>query len=162
MKRLQFMRLLGVLLCLGLSQSHARLMSVLSYQQLFDRSDMVVIAMPVSRTADTGEETALPNIYKQDSDGTHHPVRAIGVETRFRVCLVLKGGKGIKEFVLHHYRQESHVSQINGPTLVYFGPQDQSKYSYLMFLVREKDGRYAPTGGQTDPAYKSISQVPVD
>jgi len=162
MKRQQFLRLLVVLLCSGLSESHARIMPDLSYQQLFDRSDLVVIAMPVSKTADTGEKAALPNIYKQDPDGTQHPVRAIGAETSFRVCLVLKGGKGIKQFVLHHYREESQISEINGPGLVSFNPQDQSKYSYLMFLVREKDGRYAPTGGQTDPAYKSINQVPLD
>jgi hypothetical protein len=49
---------------------------------------------------------------------------------------------------------------MNGPGFVFFDPSDQ-KYSgdYLMFLIREPDGRYAPTGGQTDPNYLTISRL---
>ncbi|MGO9208984.1 MAG: hypothetical protein ACLPXM_15710 [Terriglobales bacterium] len=161
MSRQHFLRLLIIVLCLGLSESHARLISVLSYQQLFDRSDLVVIGVPVSKTADTKERSALPNIVRQDPDGTKHPITAIGVETSFRVCLVLKGDKDMRKLVLHHYREESQAGAISGPALVSFDPQDQG-YSYLMFLAREKDGRYAPTGGQTDPAFKSVSQLAFD
>jgi hypothetical protein len=163
MKRQQSLFILVLLLFSGLFQSHARLMSVLTYQQLFDRSDLVVIATPVSKTMDTAEKTSLPNVYLLEPEGTKHQVRATGVETSFHVCLVLKGSKDIKQLVLHHYRQDPpNKNVLNGPMLVSFDPQDQAKYSYIMFLVREEDGRYAPTGGQTDPAYKSVSQLPVD
>jgi hypothetical protein len=46
---------------------------------------------------------------------------------------------------------------------VFFDPSDPSKRnSCLLFLVREPDGRFAPTGGQTDPGYKAINPLPLD
>jgi hypothetical protein len=52
---------------------------------------------------------------------------------------------------------------MDGALLVFFDPADISKRSsYLLFLVRERDGRYAPTGGQTDPGHKAVLKVPQD
>ncbi|HSS96530.1 MAG TPA: hypothetical protein VLK33_05865, partial [Terriglobales bacterium] len=77
---------------------------------------------------------------------------------------VLKGDETIKKFTLHHYRQGNNGDvAMNGPLLVFFDPSDTSKRnSYLLFLVREPDGRFAPTGGQVDPGYKAINQLPHD
>jgi hypothetical protein len=54
-----------------------------------------------------------------------------------------------------------HEVVADGPMLVSFDPTDGSKRSsFLMFLTREKDGRYMPTGGQTDPGDGSVVPVP--
>ena len=139
-------------------------MTVLSYKELFEKSDLVVIATPKTKTTDTKECAYLPNIMRLDGNGNESRVGSIGVETVFAVAAVLKGEKTIKDFTLHHYREaQTGEGEMNGPSLVFFDPSDQShQKSYLLFLVRESDGRFAPTGGQTDPGYKAISQLPAE
>ena len=136
-------------------------MTVLSYKELFEKSDLVVIATPKSKTTDTKEQAYLPNIMRQDGNGNKSRVDSIGVETVFAVGAVLKGDQTIRRFTLHHYREaETGAGEMNGPLLVFFDPSDTSnRSSYLLFLVREPDGRYAPTGGQTDASYKSINRL---
>ncbi|HWB08700.1 MAG TPA: hypothetical protein VG826_05735 [Pirellulales bacterium] len=124
----------------------ARAVATWSYQKLFDESDIVVIATPTA-TSDTSEKS--PGL-----DGFGQPV--VGVETKFTVSAVLKGDKKTEAFVLHHYRDDGGLVP-NGPCLVSFDPE--KKRTYLLFLVREDDGRYAPTFGQVDPAVCGISVV---
>jgi hypothetical protein len=67
---------------------------------------------------------------------------------------VLKGDQALQQFTLHHYRETGGaLATVNGPMLVSFADPSDGKnlYSYLMFLVREADGRYAPTGGRLIP-----------
>lgn len=142
--------------CCTAPQSTGRKVQVLSYQDLLDRSDLVVIASPITRTADTEEQSFLPNIFQQDEHGNQKKVTAIGVETTFRVDAVLKGDKAVQKFVLHHYREASTLGSINGPYLVSFDPSSMPRSNWLLFLVREKDGRYAPADGQTDPGLRAI------
>ena len=153
-----------ILFCVTPKQSQARLVEVLTYQEMLAKSDLVVIATPKSKTTDTGERAFFPNIVQQDKDGRQSKVESVGVETIFVVSAVLKGDKTIKKFTLHHYREgKTSPVEINGPELVFFDPSDTSKRnSYLLFLVREPDGRFAPTGGQTDPGYKAINPLPFD
>jgi hypothetical protein len=140
-------------------QADGRFLEILTYQQLLDRSDLVVIASPASRTKDTGEESVLPNIRTSYPDGRTTPVTCYGVETYFTVSAVLKGDAGLHRFALRHCRAAGDAA--NGPNLVFFDPDDaNTKGSYLLFLVREHDGRYDPTGGQTDPGIKAISKLP--
>ena len=135
------------------SQSQARLMKVPRYQELLDKSDLVVIAVPKTKTTDTEERAFLPGIFPKD--------KYIGTETIFSVAAVLKGDRTIEHFTLHHYRAGNSI-EINGPSLVFFDQSDPARSGdYILFLVREADGRYAPTGGQTDPGYKVISKLPV-
>jgi hypothetical protein len=139
--------------------SQARLMAVLSYQELLDRSDLVVIARPRAITADTTERAFLLDIFRQDKDGKQSEIAAIGVETAFKIDAVLKGDKSVEQFVLHHYREANSPGvQVNGPFLVSFDPANPS--SYLLFLVRETDGRFAAAGGQTDPGFRAIGALP--
>lgn len=85
------------------------------------------------------------------------------METLFVVSVVLKGDPTIKQFTLHHYREAQPSKESDDPFLVRFDPSDLSKRSsYLLFLVREPDGRFAPVGGQTDPGMKAISPIPLD
>lgn len=138
----------------------ARRMLVLSYQQLLDQSDLVVVAIPTSKTADTVEEGFLPGIVRQDQNGDQSKIETIGVETVFKVAVVFKGDKTVRQFVLHHYRESEPCADLDAASLVSFDPTNLAqRSSYLMFLVREQDGRYAPTGGQTDLGYKSVSRV---
>jgi hypothetical protein len=121
----------------------ARLSDHWTEKEAFEKADLVVIGMAVS-TRDTNERSVL-------SDMTPN-VKVAGVETEFEVCLTVKGLKDVKKFRLHHYREQGEST--NGPMLVNI---PHGKHSpYLLFLVREKDGRYAPATGQTDPAVCSV------
>jgi hypothetical protein len=124
--------------------SMARPMRSASYEELMEKSDLVVIASPTA-VNDTKEERNLPDI---------SAVRVTGVETKFAVSVVFKGDKALKEFTLHHYRQTKEGAVPNGPLLAKFDPAHSR--SFLLFLVREADGRYAPVLGQTDPGFHSV------
>ena len=153
----------AVLYCVAPNQSQARKMVILSYQQMFEKSDVVVIATPKSKTTDTKEQAFLPNIWQQDKDGNQSKIKSIGVETVFAVSAVLKGDATVKQFTLHHYREAQISAELDGPYLVSFDPSDMTKRSsYLLFLVREPDGRFAPIGGQTDPGDKAIIRLPFE
>lgn len=60
-----------------------------------DRSDLVAIATPASKTVDTDEKSCLPNISWAGRDGESREVEAIGVVTAFKVSAILKGDKSI-------------------------------------------------------------------
>src|SRR5689334_4304386 len=111
--------------------AQARLMKSWSYQELYDQSDLVVIAKPIS-TQDTTEKATLPNIAPD--------VRVVGLSTEFDVSLVMKGDKSVKKTTLHHYRlADPKQLLINGPNLAAFDPRQPTRY--LLFLQREADGR---------------------
>jgi hypothetical protein len=137
--------------------SQARLKQFWSYETLTDKATVVVIATP-TKTEETSELAALPNIVTVRSDGTNEPVMGKGVETTFDVLTVLKGECNTNTFVLHHFKLARQEIVLNGPGLVSFDPRDKKRY--LMFLQREADGRYVAVSGQTDPddAIKEIVQ----
>lgn len=152
---------ISALLC---RPSQAREVAKLNYQKMFDASDLVVIATPTLKTADTKERTVLSDIMSNNAAGVSSAIRVMGVETHFRVSVILKGDKLVKRFVLHHYRETTPAGvEVNGPSLVSFDPSDPTnRRSWLLFLVRETDGRYAPTLGQTDPGYQAIHPLPYE
>jgi hypothetical protein len=126
-----------------------------SYDELFARSDFVVIAQPLRKTHDTAERSTLR--------GVTPPTPVIGVETQFQTALVLKGRKRDR-FTLHHYREPSlkvkpgfEAVTVDGPLLITFDATDRKRY--LLFLVRERDGRFAPTGGQQDVETISVQEL---
>jgi hypothetical protein len=125
----------------------ARGVRIWPYQELLDKSDLVVLATPTA-TNDTKEHIELPGFAGQ---------HVIGVETRFAVSAVLKGDKALRDFVFHHYRTPdgANVPNVpNGPAFVSFDPAEKPTFvqrTFILFLLREADGRYAPVVGQTDP-----------
>jgi hypothetical protein len=131
-----------------------------SYKDLFAKSDFVVIASPLTRPRDTSERMTLQRISP--------PVSVIGVGTEFKTLLVLKGSKR-QRFVLHHYRESRKPDPnkviLGGPDLLHFeGLKDSSgsvfsSKRYLLFLVREADGRFAPVSGQQDPRGISVQEL---
>jgi hypothetical protein len=133
--------------------AQARLMTPWSYQELYDKADLVIIAKPIS-TQDTAEKTTLPNIAPD--------VHVVGLSTEFEISVVMKGDKNLKKITLHHYRLADPNEQFdNGPNLVSFDlPKNQSiSTRFLLFLRLEKDGRYAPVSGRTDPALFSVLKL---
>src|SRR5512144_2939596 len=125
-------------LLVSTSFAPARAVRVWSHQELLDASDLAVIATPTASN-DTKEQIALPGFVGQ---------RVIGVETRFTVSGVLKGDKAIKDFGLHYYRPVPGAAIVaNGPTFVHFTVSEKPsspRRTYILFLHREADGRYAP------------------
>lgn len=125
----------------------ARAVRIWPYQELLEKSDLVVLATPTA-TNDTTEHIDLPGFA-----GEH----VIGFETRFTVSAVLKGDKSRKDFVFHHYRTTdgSNIPHIaNGPTFVSFKLATNptvAPSTFILFLIREPDGRFGPVVGQTDP-----------
>ena len=79
-----------------------------------------------------------------------------GVETSFEVLSVLKGERGIKTFVLHHFKLAKPGVGLNDPMLVSFKPGEKKRH--LMFLQKEADGQYVAVCGQTDPG-NSIKEL---
>ena len=141
---LLFLATASLLVAIGIAG--ARPVRFWSFQELLDKSDLVVIATPTG-TNDTKEHGGLPG-------APSLPV--IGVETRFAASAVLKGDKALKDFILHHYRYPADAPPVvNGPNLVSFAPGE--KRTFLLFLVLEADGRYAPTVGQVDPGLCGIN-----
>ena len=156
--RMKFARLLvfGYLTVSAVLVS-ARPVRFVSYQELFDKSDLVVIATP-TLTTDTKEKTNLPGVSVTNADNKPSGLEVVGVETKFRVSVVLKGDKTLQDFTMHHYREaiEPKRPVINGVMLVRFFPD--KKGSFILFLVRETNGSYAPFD-QTDPALLSVQAL---
>jgi len=116
-----FRVMLLVVLCLtgAATQSQSRITSEQNFQELLERSDLVVIAVPVTKTADTSEVTFFSDLLQVDAKGRQTRVHATGVETRFECLAILKGGAAIEQFVLHHYRETARPTmEADGPQLV--------------------------------------------
>jgi hypothetical protein len=125
----------------------ARLALGWTYQELFDKADLVVIARRVA------SKPIEEHIFLLES------IKVRGVMTDFQSLLVLKGPKDIATFKLHHYQFESKEEEeatANGPTLIRF----QSEHSTcLLFLVKEGPLTYVPVGGQVDPGTVSVLEL---
>ena len=143
----------------------ARLLDVPTFQQAYERADLVVIAQPVAVT-NLAERAPLPNIGRSIGaadlelpEAERGKVMATGVETTFAVETVVKGDRPAGDrLVLHHYRAPGEERSPNAPMLIKFDPS--KPLSYLLFLKREADSRFAPVCGQTDPAFRGI--IPAD
>jgi hypothetical protein len=141
----------AVLLTFALaSLTQARIIESLSYPDLFDKADLVVIAKVIS-TQDTTERAQIIGL----------PGQFVGLSTEFEIRVVMKGDKNMKECVLHHYRLLNPKQRIKaGPMLACFDPKQRTRF--LLFLRREADGRYSPVSGQVDPASCSIQPLKGD
>jgi hypothetical protein len=113
------------------------------YQELMDKADLVVIATPMTNS-ETKEHINPP-------DFAGMPV--VGIETTFKVSSVIKGDKATPNFVLHYYRPTSWIAA-DAPTFIYFPISSDPMFihrTYILFLHRESDGRYASVVGNSDP-----------
>jgi hypothetical protein len=135
---------LCLILAAGVTLS-ARPVPYYPYDKLTREADLIVIATPVS-VRDTGHKTTLPGITRDNQ-----PVAAGGMEPAFEVLATLKGAESLKTLQFHCLREAAPPTvSANGPSLVSFDPKQKKRY--LLFLRKEKDGRYAALTGQSDPA----------
>ncbi len=143
-----------ILSTIAIQFAAGRGINVLTYDELFAKSDFIVIAEVAEKTKDTPERTKLKDISP--------PQSAIGIVTEFECLHVIKGSRR-QRLTLHHYRADFSVDDfhdqapegterviVNGPTFMSF-ELERGKPAYLMFLIRERDGRFAPVAGQIDP-----------
>ncbi len=131
------------------SPTSARVLDGRSYQEMLDRADLVVIAQ-LTTTRQTSEKTILAGITPEE--------HVVGIESDFEVSAVLKGNKKTKKVVLHHYNFDENAIRTDGALLCYL--DSFIKKHFLLFLVREPDGRYAPAAGQIDPCAFSVLKLP--
>lgn len=159
--------LLVVACCLPLLVK-ARKVEDWPYARLYASADLVVIAHSLGST-DTADQLDDPAWGKN----------LIGVETRFEVAQVLKGGP-LENLVLLHFRSDALLQ--NGPSLVAFRTRgrtltileteaegkrlvepmiqlvaEASPPVYLLFLTK-KGLRYEAVSGQIDPGF-SVRQL---
>lgn len=120
------------------SVTDARTVRSWTDQELLDKSDLVVIAVPTA-THDTKERGRLPGDNRQ-------PV--IGVQTEFSVTAVLKGPQKTRTVTVNHYRPDKIMAP-NAPAFVSFDPRGVR--AFRLYLVREANGSYVPVAGQQDP-----------
>lgn len=147
----------AILAVYAAATAQARILEIFPYQMLLNKSDLVVIGQPVTKTADTSEKTYFVHIRNGNDK-----IQAIGVETTFKVSLIIKGEVPSGSFILHHYRVANPQALGNvgvGPMTASFDPSDPRRRDVLFFLVKEEDGRYAPYGGQTDPNGNTVFQL---
>jgi hypothetical protein len=136
----------SLLLLAPLPTPRAQLMYAWSYQEMFDKAELIVIAKPLS--------TKNTNQHKTESDN----IQFVGLNTQCEVRLILKGKPDATRFTLHHYRLvETKVAILNAPQPIIFDLKEP--YLYLMFLIKEPDGRYAPATGQMESATLSMIKL---
>jgi hypothetical protein len=141
----------GVLL-LAPVVGEARLIENWPYEKLFKEADLVVIASATC-SADSGGIVKLGG----------WSVDFVGVKTTFIVKHTLKGEADGQTLKVRHFRLKEGVLVENGPLLVRFRTErglsirakgfkgSVPKPDYLLFLKRNKDGRYEPVSGRIDP-----------
>lgn len=126
---------------------NARLREAWTFQQMFDRAQLVVIARVIA-SKDNGKAMPLPDFAS---------VNVIEVLTEFETRIVFKGPKDLTKFYLRHYRYRSEEEQFavaNNPQLITINQGEHP--AFLLFLLKDRNGQYVPFGGQTDPAALSV------
>jgi hypothetical protein len=142
------MRIAGLFLLIVVAlpgTAEARRTRAWTYEELNRESDVVVIAFPkVVRTS--GEKIVWSGTR---SDGVRESVKieVEGLLTEFKVLTILRGGVSESTITLFH-AAEPHEAVLNGPCLVSFDPTACRRY--LLFLKRDRSGRYVTTTGQLD------------
>jgi len=132
---------LGLALALIFSSlATARLIETFSYEELYEKSDLVVIV-----------ELVTVSESKEILSGWGEPDRYEGKVSQFSVGKVLKGNADILTISLLHFAYSAKVLLIaNGANFVDFS--NAEKYHYLMFLNEGDEGVFSPVTGHYDAA----------
>ncbi|MCX6900553.1 MAG: hypothetical protein NT105_17880 [Verrucomicrobia bacterium] len=147
-----------LLLLFAADSGFGRNFRVWTQREMYQQADLIVVARPISTQA-TAERGVMPHL---------NNFNLVDLSTELQVETVLKGDKTLKQFVLHHYGLATKYEPGNAPQLVPFGydhttgncTKPDCATSYLLYLKKEADGRYAPVDGQVDPAFSSITKLP--
>lgn len=112
-----------------------------TYQAMYEKADLVVIAKPVS-VSQSDETTALPNVSPK--------MQFHELKTVLLVSVALKGANPEHLELRHVKLADPYQFALAGPSLVRFDLAE--RHSYLMFLTHEQGASYSPVTGQTDAA----------
>jgi hypothetical protein len=145
--------IVSMLCCVSaVSVSQARLSTYHSTKSLYEDSDLVVVAEALETAASKDRGIS-------DQWGSEE-----AVNTTFTAEIVLKGKLKGTKVVLLHYRWVRPTDVPDPPELIAFNstnPQHAvGAVQYMLFLKLRADGRFEPTGGQTDPV-ESVRQLAV-
>jgi hypothetical protein len=142
------------------SQLRARQVEDWPYDKLFKHADLVIIAKATAVREARKEDHAVPP--------KRHADILTGVVTSFKVLQVIKGEYKHNKMDLVHFRLKKGVEILNGPLLVKFhtkhtqlsgnGWSGFAGNTYMLFLKKERAGRFEPVSGQFDPA-ESVKQI---
>jgi hypothetical protein len=117
----------------------ARITTAWTYQAMYEKADLVVIAKPVS-VSQSNEVKSLPNFNPKTN--------VYVLQTAFSVSAALKGPTP-DNFQLRHFKLvDPSQFALAGPSFVQFDPAQ--RHSYLMFLSSDQGSSYAPVTGQAD------------
>lgn len=144
MKYCTFLFFISLLLITPLSL-FTRPVEILSYEDMLEKSDLVIIGKVIS-TCDQ-PDFSFDNC--QDDSW-------IQVYTTFQILSVIKGNLEDNIIILQHYRyynEEMVMIITDGPSFIKFVP-DQSD-EFLLYLIEEehpeRNNIYSPVSGQYDP-----------
>ena len=132
-------------------------MAPLTYKELFDDSDLVVIATPV-RTIASGA------LLKVDQPPGIQKIITT-VDTEFKVALVLKGDLDDETLHLLHLSRTDHqevgVFGAPGTFFIDFEAEKNKKQSYILFMKKHDDDTFVPAWRLMEGS-RAIIAVPRD
>ncbi len=126
------------------TSASAYLMSMLTYSDMFDGADVVVIATPLSTQISEAELTLEVDQPKSVTD------LVSTVDTQFQVAYVLKGALDTNTFhFLHLNLKEKRNPGVMafgavGSFFVDFEPKENMRQSFILFMKKRKDGMFYP------------------
>ncbi|GAB5560820.1 MAG: hypothetical protein SynsKO_24670 [Synoicihabitans sp.] len=122
--------------------ARAYIMRELTYAELFERADVVVIATPVETT----DSSIVLKLQIEQSNESTDLIKT--VETKFELAVLLKGTLDATTFrFLHLSRKDERRVLVFGSVgsfFVDFHPEQETQNSYLLFMTRGKDGTFYP------------------
>jgi hypothetical protein len=151
-----------VLLCAPTFAPHAsaRLVNPFTFNELLEKSDVIAIVEAI-------RDEPAKDTFKPDNI-----TRFVGINTHFRVHLVLKGKVETKEVtVLHFWNEEPRIENgpecadfrftityteehfMNGENVGSVAVHHPERPMWLAFLKKRNDGRFEPVAGQLDSAF---------
>lgn len=135
------------------------LMAMQTYEAMFERADVVVIATPMAtRKSKTDLEFDQPETVSK-------LIKTI--DTKFKVAFVLKGKMEGATFHFLHLSRKDGKSMVPGPFgavgtfFVDFETEANKRKSFILFMKKREDGTYCPAWNPMEGS-RAIIAVPKD
>ncbi len=122
--------------------ANAYLSQILTYSNLFERADLVVIATPIE-----SKDSSVPlKIEAEQPKDVMDLIKT--VSTKFKVALVLKGRVAGETFqFLHLNRRDKHAAMMFGDIgtfFIDFDTEHNKNQSFILFIMKREDGAFCP------------------
>lgn len=156
-KKLTFLVIITIAITMTQS-AQAYLMSRLKYSNLFEYADVVVIA------------TAVSSVESKTKLKVNQPKEILDlittIDTEFKMAYVLKGELDSKVFHFLHLNRKDHkpfsgMFGAVGTFFIDFGAEENKRKSYILFMMKQKDGTFCPAWNPMEGS-RAIIAVPKD